>query len=369
MVQAAAVSPSTARVHPLRILVVEDSEIDYEFLLIMLRRHGLNVHTRRVETREAMVAALSEDDWDLVISDHNLPQFSSIGALETLRESGLDLPFIIVSGEIGEDAAVAAMRAGVDDYLLKDRLARLGPAIDAALERAAMRHERRDSEASLRSSEARLSALTAHLENIKEKERASIARDLHDDIGGALAAIGFELTALSKRVGTDDTNARSINQMREQLERALGAMQRMMMSLRPSILDAGLVAALEWLTRDFGRRTGIKTTFSTNREEIDASSEISTAAFRICQESLTNVLRHADASTVRIELFADAKNLTIEIRDNGRGVSHADFTKIGVFGIVGMRERARSLGGWLEIDTSADGTSVMLSLPTRNIRL
>jgi len=155
----------------------------------------------------------------------------------------------------------------------------------------------------------------------------------------------------------------------EQLERALGAMQRMMMSLRPSILDAGLVAALEWLTRDFGRRTGIKTTFSTNREEIDASSEISTAAFRICQESLTNVLRHADASTVRIELFADAKNLTIEIRDNGRGVSHADFTKIGVFGIVGMRERARSLGGWLEIDTSADGTSVMLSLPTRNIRL
>lgn len=368
MVQAA-VSPNSMCARPLRVLVVEDSEIDYEFLLIMLRRHGLNVHPRRVETRAAMSAALVEDDWDLVISDHNLPQFSSIGALETLRESGLDLPFIIVSGEIGEDAAVAAMRAGVDDYLLKDRLARLGPAIDAALERASMRNERKDSEETLRSSEARLSALTAHLENIKEKERATIARDLHDDIGGALAAIGFELTALGKRVADDPASVRSITQMREQLERALGTMQRMMMSLRPSILDAGLVAALEWLTRDFGRRTGIKAAFSSNREEIDVSSEISTAAFRICQESLTNVLRHAEASSVRIELFVDAKNLTIEIRDNGRGIGPDDLAKIGVFGVVGMRERARGLGGWLELDSSKEGASVMLSLPNRNVRV
>lgn len=357
-----------AGMRSLHILVVEDAEIDYEFLQLMLRRHGLNIQCRRVETREGMVSALAERAWDLIIADHRLPHFDSQGALEVLRESKQSIPFIIVSGEMGEDAAVAALREGVDDYLAKDRLGRLGPAVEAAIERAAMRSARTDTEKTLQSSQERLSALTAHLENIKEKERAAIARDLHDDIGGALASIGFELNALHKRLGDDPEHAAALTRMRELLDRAVTAMQRMMRSLRPSILDAGLVAALEWLARDFGRRTGIKVTFSSNREELDITAEISTAAFRICQESLTNVLRHAQAHQVRVELFADPRNISIEIHDDGKGVNPDDLTKPGSFGIVGMRERARSLGGWLEVESGSNGTSVMLSLPCRNAR-
>ena len=123
-------TPSEVR-YPLqsriRILVVEDSEADYELLVATLGRQGLNVECRRVEEADTMAAALRDERWDAVISDHQMPRFSSGEALQTLRRSGKELPFLIVSGTIGEEVAVEAMRNGADDFLIKGRLARLGP--------------------------------------------------------------------------------------------------------------------------------------------------------------------------------------------------------------------------------------------------
>jgi len=137
---------------PLRVLLVEDSEDDALLLLRMLRKGGYDPAWERVDTAEAMEAALDGRGWDLVISDHGMPAFSSSAALGLLRRKGfVDLPFIIVSGQIGEDAAVAAMKAGAHDYLMKDNLARLNSAIDRELREADVRRERRKAEEKYRS--------------------------------------------------------------------------------------------------------------------------------------------------------------------------------------------------------------------------
>jgi PAS domain S-box-containing protein len=130
----------------LRVLIVEDSEYDVILLLLELRKKGYEPDFERVDTRESMRAALQRQEWDIVISDHVMPRFSGFEALTVLKESGLDLPFIIVSGNIGEDIAVAAMKAGAHDYILKDNLMRLVPAIERELGEAEVRRERRREE-------------------------------------------------------------------------------------------------------------------------------------------------------------------------------------------------------------------------------
>lgn len=134
---------------PIRVLIVEDHEEDYELLVIELKSQGYDVTSTRVETAHDMEAALNAQSWDLVISDFRLPSFSGPAALALLREKGLDTPFLVVSGMIGEETAVETMRTGVDDYLLKGRLARLGPAVRRAIERAADRRQRHRAEQNL----------------------------------------------------------------------------------------------------------------------------------------------------------------------------------------------------------------------------
>lgn len=140
---------------PLRVLIVEDSEDDAELLLIDLRRAGYEPSYRLVQTREEMVAALDAQDWDIVISDYNMPHFSALGALGVMRERNQDLPFIILSGAIGEETAVAAMKAGAHDYVMKGHLARLLPALERELREAGERIARRQAEDALADSEAR----------------------------------------------------------------------------------------------------------------------------------------------------------------------------------------------------------------------
>jgi diguanylate cyclase (GGDEF)-like protein len=135
---------------PIRVLIVEDSENDARLLIRELRRGGFASEFERVDTAEAMAAALANGSWDLVVSDYSMPRFSGIAALELLKQSGLDLPFIIVSGAIGEDVAVAAMKAGAHDYIMKANLQRLVPAIERELREAEVRRERKRSEEKLR---------------------------------------------------------------------------------------------------------------------------------------------------------------------------------------------------------------------------
>jgi len=140
----------------IRILVVEDSEDDTELLLRELRRGGYDPVYRRVETRAAMKEALEQETWDIITADHSMPEFGSLAALQLLQETSKDVPFIIVSGMIGEEAAVTAMKAGAKDYLIKGNLARLLPAVERELRDAVQRRERRKAERALLAHEVQL---------------------------------------------------------------------------------------------------------------------------------------------------------------------------------------------------------------------
>src|SRR5207244_4331451 len=146
---------ATQLVMPLRVLLIVDSVVDARILVSTLKQGGYQPAFRRVETAEALRATLANETWDVILSDYNMPCFSAPEALSMGQESGLDLPFIIISGGIGEDVAVAAMKAGANDYLMKGNLARLAPAVERELREAETRAGRRRAEEALRESEQR----------------------------------------------------------------------------------------------------------------------------------------------------------------------------------------------------------------------
>src|SRR5512146_346771 len=148
---------------PLHLLIIEDSPDDAQLMARTIQRGGFDVQFERVETESALRAALQQDGWDLALCDYTLPAFNAVKALELVKESGKDLPFIIVSGSIGEEMAIAALRGGANDFMLKGNLARLVPAIQRELQDAGTRRERRAAEAALREAEARYRALIEQL--------------------------------------------------------------------------------------------------------------------------------------------------------------------------------------------------------------
>jgi signal transduction histidine kinase len=198
---------------------------------------------------------------------------------------------------------------------------------------------------------------------VKEYEWAATAREIHDDIGGSLTAIKFDLAWVRGRVSEPEM-AKRLDDALSLAESALEASQRIMLNLRPGILEEGLAPALEWLTRAFGARTGIETRFESNREQFPCPPDICMTVYRICQESLTNITRHAKASKVDVQLFLGGGELTLEVDDNGVGAREADLKKASSFGVIGMRERARGHGGTLDVSgVEGIGTTVMLAIP------
>ena len=356
----AAASPEPPQT--IRLLVVEDSQVDYELLLATLARERLHVVARRVEERDELIRALAEARWDAVISDHHLPRFSSTEALQVVRASGLILPFIIVSGLIGEETAVAAMREGADDFLVKGRLARLAPALNA-LAAAEARRERLRTARELEQSQQRLRELLAHLDTVIDEERGAIAREIHDDVGGLLTALRFDLSWIER--SGEERSAERARYAKQTLTQAMQATQRIQRNLRPPVLDAGLLEALHWQIEDFRRRTGVAVAFSSNVDALALGTVTAMTVYRTLQEALTNVTKHAQASSVRVGLVVGANDLSLEIADDGVGLRPRDLDKPASFGLRGLAERAARAGGWLDVSPGARGTCVLLSLPIR----
>ena len=354
-------TPGDPQATPIRLLVVEDSELDFELLLRSLRRQHLEPQALRVEDAAALRSALAAGPWDAVVSDHHLPSFSSGEALRLVREHDPALPFVIVSGTIGEDAAVAAMQAGADDYLIKGRLARLGPALRNAMSSAGARREHEAARRALADSERRLRELADHLQQAVEAERAAIAREVHDDVGGMLTALRFDI-AWIERHGDEPVRARA-RQGLDTLNQAVLAVQRLLRNLRPPALEAGLVDALEVLVDQFQRRTGIATRFTHNRDRVEVGEPVALTVYRVAQESLTNVAKHAQAQRARVDLFVGDDTLSLEVSDDGIGLRPGDVDKPGSFGLRGLTERVRQVDGWLEVAVGEARGAVMLTIP------
>ncbi len=328
-----------------------------------------------------MRGALRDGAVDIVITDHTMPRFDAFAALRVAKEHDPDLPVVVVSGEMSEDLAVAALRAGADDFILKSRMSRIGPAIARSLQAATERRAGREAAAALAESESRLRALTRHLETVKEEERRRIAREIHDDIGATLTAMRFELVSLARQLqgqqpgqdpgqnpgqnpGQADAGSR-LRAISNLLEQAVAASHRIQHNLRPPVLDAGLVAALQWLVQSFASRTAIPARFETNREDLPLPAECAAAMYRVAQESLANISKYAQAQRVAVQLFAAPEEVTLEVSDDGVGFDPGMLQATPGFGIRGLVERARGLGGWAEISSAPSrGTTVMFCVPT-----
>lgn len=473
---------------PLRVLIIEDSEDDALLLVSSFRKAGYTPLYRRVDNAPDTRNALECNPWDVVLSDHRMPNFSAMAALKLLQELDLDLPFIIVSGVIDEETAISAMRAGAHDYLSKDRLERLVPAVEREIREARNRVERRlalrageetearfralvsnipgmvfqlvrDSdgrlhfpyvsegcaavlgirpeelirdaglfftailqedrlslhqglsasercnvhvnwdgritaapgdikwinlrsaprvlesgsiqwegivtnitkskltEMELRESRAQLAELSSHLEAVKEEERERIARDIHDELGGTLVAIKIDTSLLANKLGGDPTQVRKrVRAIESLVDEAINTASRVARELRPGILkDFGLAAALECQAGDFSQRTAIECNISRISHDVHAGERASLALFRIFQEALTNIAKHANASRVAVSLCQVGDDILLEIEDDGKGIDDTDLAKPKSFGLRGVRERMNALGGELHISTSSLG--------------
>jgi signal transduction histidine kinase len=345
----------------LRVLHLEDSELDHELMVVHLLRGGLRVKALRIDSEGDFIAAL-EQPWDAIISDYNLPGFSGLVALDLLAASGRDVPFILVSGEIGEDTAVAAMRNGASDYLLKNNLARLVPALLHAIEATEMRQARERADRELGESQQRLRELAQHLQTSIEQERAAIAREIHDDVGGSLTALKFDLAWIARHSTSAEVTTR-VNSALETVTLAIDSSKRIMHNLRPAILEQGLVAALQWITLRFEKRTGIECLLRLPRYALEFPAGVPLVAYRTAQEALTNISKHAQATRVELDLSLAGGVLSLEISDNGRGLNQDDLAKARSFGIRGLRERAGTVGGWVDLSSTPAGTTLILSVP------
>jgi PAS domain S-box-containing protein len=231
--------------------------------------------------------------------------------------------------------------------------------------------ERIHSERRLAESYAQLRDLTGRLVSVQEEERGRIAREIHDEFAQQLTGFNIDLAWLEKRVReSKSTPAHSqwlekISTMQHQIKTTIQTVRRIATELRPAVLDSlGLVAALEWQAKEFQARTGTPCDFQCAVDHIESDSDRSTALFRIFQEALTNVARHAQARSVRASLTQTNEAIQLLVQDDGRGISEARLLARKSLGLLGMKERAFLVGGSLRITSGpGDGTRVEVEIP------
>nr|WP_228522821.1 sensor histidine kinase [Methylophilus sp. 14] len=201
-----------------------------------------------------------------------------------------------------------------------------------------------------------LQALTAHIHQVKEQERVSIAREIHDDLGGNLTAMKLGLSTIIQQIeDSQQVNMEQATMLQAIINQTFDAVHRISGNLRPNILDLGLVDALEWQVSQFKKQLGITARFVTNCHDLECDPDQSMALFRICQEALSNIAKYAQADQVSVELSLVDQALFMTISDNGVGIAPADKIKPNSFGLRGMQERAAALGGECHIEASSSG--------------
>ncbi|MBV2235449.1 MAG: PAS domain S-box protein [Sterolibacterium sp.] len=272
---------------------------------------------------------------------------------EMIRKDGSTLPVLVKS---------TSLRDHKDNYLLSRTVI-----VDLT--------EQKRAETLLRESREQLRELTRHNDSIREIERKHLARELHDEFGQMLTLLKMHISLLQTQFDTLPELVDKTEEMRILVERIIGMIRNIASALRPASLDLGLSGALEWLAADFARNTGLTCNYSGPEQEPQLDETTATAIFRIVQESLTNVARHAEASRVNIRLYQDRDTLHLHISDNGRGfdvgqvtAERKNFGLIGMLGLLGMQERINMLQGHFQVSsTPGHGTHIHIELPLKPV--
>ena len=478
----------------LQILLVDDNPDDRALVMREISREFPDSQFEQATNSKELAQAIESRRWDLVVTDYQLRWTDGVTVLLAVKVQWRDCPVIMFTGTGSEEVAVQAMKAGLDDYVIKSpkHYVRLPAAAHLALERTRQRlalreaegryqslfddvpvglfrvaldgrivdanpalmemlgypdrqtlrsakamvffadaekrrelmtrlkqsglvrhfeaefyrhdgkllwaevnaraiHNRRNPvldvlcyegslediterkrvEKKLRDSREQLRALAAYLQSVREEERTRIAREVHDELGQTLTALKMDLAWLNKRMA-EVSESDELQQFEEKLKELPGhvdaiiaTVRKIATELRPQILDdLGLQAAIEWQIREFEKRTGIECQFKPGSRHLNLDPERATAVFRIFQETLTNIIRHAQATQVNIHLREEGDKLILEVQDNGRGLTGRERSGTRSLGLLGMRERATMLDGEINIiGRQGKGTTVGVRIP------
>lgn len=351
----------------LKILYLEDEALDAELIQSALDGEGIASKMLRVETRDDFIAAVDRGGFDIILADYSLPGFDGLSALDIAKKRCPAIPFIFISGTMGEELAIETLKNGATDYVLKNRISRLIPSVRRALIEARERSERKKAVKELKKSHEELRNLAAHLQHAREEERKWIAREIHDELGQALTALKMDLSVMERRLETNqvETLAGMVKTDLELVSTTLDTVRSLCTELRPAILDhLGLGAAIEWQAEEYRKRSGIECSFKMVPDNISIDGNHSIALFRIFQESLTNVLRHAKATKVTATLSDQGGSVILEIADNGIGITDEHLSKANSYGLLGIRERVQICNGELRIAGSQNaGTTITVIIP------
>jgi signal transduction histidine kinase len=218
----------------------------------------------------------------------------------------------------------------------------------------------------LRRSLDQLRALTTYLQYVREEERTRIAREVHDELGQALTGLKLDMSWLATKVARSAKPVQDkVKTMVDHIDETIQTVRRIATELRPGILDSlGLVAALEWQANEFTSRSGVACNVTASVDDSQLSQQVTTVFFRIYQEALTNIIRHAKASRVDVRLSDENGALVLTVKDNGRGISEEEIANTRSIGLVGMRERAMLIGGEIGLQGApGKGTTMTLRVP------
>ncbi len=333
----------------LRLLQVEDSESDARLIVRRLESAGYDVQAERVDNAGELRSALARQAWDVIISDHQLPQFDASAALEVLQESGLDLPFIVVSGTIGEEIAVAMMKAGAHDYLLKENLARLAPVVGREIREARMRRDGKHTERALH-------------------EKETLLREIHHRVKNNMQVVSSLLGLQARAVSNEETR-RMLQDTRDRIQSIA--------LLHEILYESGELAAVDFPKYILQMTDYLVRSYRADQRRIQIQADIQRVGLDLdaalpcgllVHEVVTNALKHAfpegRAGEVRIVLRRQpAGTVGLELSDDGVGLPEGlDWTSARSLGLRLIREVANQLSATLHIE-SAGGTKVRLTIP------
>ncbi len=490
--------PELLPTESIKLLLLEDLQSDADIIQLQLRKYEKKIKTRHVLGKAEFLKALEEERFDVVISDYSLPQYTGMEAVQHVREHFEYLPFIICTGSVNEETAVACLKAGADDYVLKESLGRLPSAIKAAIEAKRTLQEkkqaeqdlveseenfraiaenapdniykitregvilyvnrdiqglskesligrnitdlvqgnnrekllkqfrisfdeakqstleiegdaqdnshwylcrigpvlkngkveslifipsnittRKKAELELRSMNKKLSKLTQHLENVRDEEKKKIAMEIHDQLGQELTGNKLGLFWIQQHIkqhGMAQANEKEvldkIDYLVDLTTQTIQTVRRIAHELRPVVLDdIGLIPAIEWHVENFNKNHQCTCDLIIDTGNCIFDKDLSTAIYRITQEALTNINRHAKASEAKVALYLKNEHLHLDIEDNGVGIDREAALKSKSLGIFGIHERLKAWKGEIElIGEPGKGTKINIRIALKNIQ-
>jgi signal transduction histidine kinase len=341
------------------ILIVEDEKLTALVIQKKLENLGYKVCGSVMRGIDAVNEATHKKP-DIVLMDIQLKgDMDGIQASEIIKNS-LAIPVIFVTAYSDKNTIERAKLTTPFGYIIKPVNEK---DLVTNIEIALYKHR---AERDLQVSQQQLRELTARLQLIREEERTRISREIHDELGQMLTCLKIDATLVNKKLNDDQEELKEkVISVINLIDLTIACVRRISSELRPGILDdLGLIPAIEWQTSEFEKRTGVKCELEFSLDQIPIEPEKSTEIFRIFQETLTNIARHANASNVTICLICHDNMLKLDIADNGKGFSSNGKEEKKSLGILGMKERALLIGGTVTIiSESGKGTTVNLSVP------